>query len=218
MKSNAGLYSSCKTILIITLMIFLLPASLTFAMQPLDNSEMEDIYAGQGFARFTINDLPDDITEIDFWFNINTSQHTEIESLKLGWNERYEDGNPDPLYKWDHEWSNVEIGKPDEYFITEGLYFKAEFKDYETNSPRLMSLTFGVDYAKGDITADFKSFSGVINHPVSGPEFNRNENLGQGTLRVGVDETVRGGFELSINVYEPTYGFWMTFDNAQFTP
>lgn len=208
--------------LMITLMICLLPAPGICDMQSLDETEMDDIYA-EGFSEFTLTDLGGDNFRMNLWLNVNTAQYTEIETLKLGWHDQYDYKDPSPTFGWDHEWNNVEIGSgvaAANNFYTEGFYFRAEFADFsDPNLRQLKSVTYGVDYAKGDIHADFITYSGAIDDGDGTPEYNGHRlNLGPGTLTADWDNSTTGGFELSLSLDNPYAGYWMTFDNARFTP
>lgn len=196
--------------LMITLMVCLLPASGVCGMQSLNETEMDDIYA-EGFSEFTLTDNGGDDYTMKLWLNINTAQFTEIETLKMGWHDYRNPGTD----QWDQDWSNVQIGEgidTADNFVTQGFYFEAEFEDFSTNSRVLKSVTYGVDYAKGRIYADFDSFSGRLN---DGDHFN--ENLGTGYLGVNEDNS-GGGFRLTLNadITSPYVGYWMHFDNADF--
>jgi hypothetical protein len=197
--------------LIITLMVCLLPASGTCEMQSLNEAEMHDIYA-EGFSAFTLTPYGglNEHATMDLWFNINTAQYTTIETLKLGYHD-YNDPNP-PGLGWDHHWNTVRIGGPlpEDDFYTEGFYIRADFANFEDPINRqLKSVTYGVDIARGQIHADFESFSGIIG---ADPPLYR-ENLGPGTIQAAGG----GGFELSLSVTNTPYiGYWMTFEDSTF--
>jgi hypothetical protein len=208
--------------LFIAMTICLLPASGICDMQSLDEAEMHDIYA-EGFSEFTLNVDPvtDDAT-MRLWLNINTAQYTTIDTLKLGWHEGYNYKDPLPSFGWDHDWQNVSIGSSvasADNFKTEGFYFRAEFEDFNDDvNRRLKSITYGFDYAGGDITADFVSYTGTIDDGDGTPEYNGHRlALGEGTITADWDGN-RGGLELSLSIDNPYYGYWMTFENARFTP
>ncbi len=215
--------------LMITLMVCLLPASGLCDMQFLNETEMDDIYA-EGFSEFTLtrHGIGDADATMNLWLNINTAQYTEIETMKLGWHGQYNYKDPAPVFGWDHEWNNVKIGSGVESannFSTKGFYFRAEFEDFDAANRRLKSVTYGVDYAKGTISADFITYSGTIDDSGDGtPEYSGHRlNLGQGTITADWDDAGPSvpnpsKFELSLSMDNPYQGYWMTFTRARFTP
>jgi hypothetical protein len=218
MKHNDGLFHP----LLIALIIVLLPATGICGMQSLDESEMHDIYA-EGFSEFTLSrhGIGNADATMELWLNINTAQYTTIDTLKLGWHDQYNYKDPTPSFGWDHDWNNVSIGSsvdPADNFYTEGFYFKAEFEDFDDPTRRLKSVTYGFNYAKGDIHADFDSYTGTIDDGDGLPEYHGHRlNLGPGTITADWDDSRRGGLELSLSIDNPYAGYWMTFDNARFT-
>jgi hypothetical protein len=207
----------------IAMIICLFPVAGLSDMQSLDETEMHDIYA-EGFSEFTLSrhGIGNADATMELWLNINTAQYTTIDTLKLGWHDQYNYKDPDPNFNWDHDWRDVEIGsgvEPDNNFYTEGFYFRAEFENFDASNRRLKSVTYGFDYVKGDISADFVSYTGVIDDGDGSPEYHgHNMNLGQGSIRADWDNSNTGGLELALSIDNPYIGYWMTFENARFTP
>lgn len=195
--------------LIFTLMMCLLPAPGICEMQSLNEAEMHDIYA-EGFSEFTLTQHGIDDATMKLWLNVNTAQYTEIETLKLGYHDYRNPGT----HLWDQDWSYIRIGDgvdAADNFITQGFYFEAEFENFSANSRALKSVTYGVDYAKGRIHADFDSFSGTLN---DGNHFN--DNLGPGYIQADDSNNGLGGFRLTLSIDGPYVGYWMHFDDARF--
>jgi hypothetical protein len=209
------------------LMIFavmLIPGTALCELKALEDIELSEIYA-EGFSDFRINDLGGGITETVAWFNIHTYEYIEIESLKLGYHDEYDYKDPTPSFGWDQDWENVVIGTdyedPSTDFHAEGFYFAAEFENIDNPATReLKSFKFGVDYAQGDISADFINFSGTIDDSNDNtPEYNGHAlNLGNATITADPGNTGNGGFSISLSIDDYDKGYWVTFDNATVTP
>ena len=194
MKRTSGFFLP----LLIALTIFLSPASGICELAALNDTEMHDIYA-EGFSEFTMtrHGVGNADATMELWLNINTAQYTTIDTLKLGWHDQYDYKDPTPTFGWDHDWNNVSIGSsvdPNDNFYTEGFYFRAEFEDFDNATRRLTSVTYGFDYAKGDIHADFDSYTGTIDDGDGTPEYNGHRlNLGLGTIAADWDNSGAGG-------------------------
>lgn len=213
----------------IALIAIILPGIALCEMKALDDSELSGVYA-EGFADFRINDLGGGVTETVAWFNIHTYEYIEIDSLKLGYHDEYDYKNPTPSFGWDQNWEDVVIGTdyedPSTDFYAEGFYFAAEFENIDDPVNReLKSFTFGVEYAQGDISADFISFSGTIdNSNDNTPEYNGHAlNLGPVTItadpgNLGPLDPSTGGFAISLSIDDYDKGYWVTFDSAVVTP
>jgi hypothetical protein len=221
MTNKNVMYMICA----VAIFIILFPVTGLCQLKALDDAELSEIYA-EGFSSFAINPLPNGNDEAVAWFNINTYQFTEIDSLKLGYHDQYDYKDPTPGFAWDEDWTNVTIGSdytdPSKDFHTEGVYFKAEFSDINDPSIReLKSITFGADYVQGEITADFNSFSGTIDDSNNNtPEYNGHA-LNLGTKTITADPTKSGtGSEFSISLSIDGYdkGYWVTFTKATVTP
>jgi hypothetical protein len=194
-------------------------------LKHLEDGELSGIYA-EGFCDFQINSLGGTTSEAVARFQINTYQYTEIESLKLGWHDEYDYKDPNPGFGWDQDWTDVTIGSdytdPSTDFYTEGIFFKAEFENIDTPATRqLKSITFGADYVRGEISADFNSFSGTIDDSNDNtPEYN-GHRLNLGTKTITADPTSSGtGSEFSISFSIDGYdkGYWVNFTKATVTP
>jgi len=213
-------------IIVCAFIVLALPFNGFCELKALNDEEMTEIYA-TGFASFTINDLPGagNLSETEAWFNIKAYTFTEIDSLKLGYHNEYNYKDPTPVYQWDEDWENLQLGgdlnDPSQDFYGEGFYFKATFSNINDPATReLKSVKFGFDYVQGDISADFINFSGTINDGSGAPEYNGHTlNLGPVTITSdpgGADGT--GGMEISLNIENYDKGYWVTFDNAVVTP
>ncbi len=196
-------------------------------LQSLNDDELSGVYAKAGFTDFAINDLGGGISETYAWFNINTYQYTEIESLKLGYHDEYNYKDPTPGFAWDEDWENVVIGTdfedPSTDFRTEGMYFSAEFENIDDPATRqLKSITWGADDVYGDLTADFNSFSGTIdNSDNNTPEYNGHAlNLGTQTITAGDLNSDGDASEFSITLSLDGFqkGYWVTFTEATVAP
>jgi len=225
-------------------MIFILPVVL-FAFSPCGHCELEmmtdaelsGVYAQSfyndhtlsGFSNFIIEDFDGDGNKNTALaiFNIYTTTYMEIDSLKLGYHNQYDYKNPTPTYGWDQDWENIQIGgsyeDPSQDFQGSEYYLRAEFDDISNSSGRsLESIAFGANNVKGDISADFNSFSGMIdNSDDNTPEYNGHRlNLGNATISAG-DLNGDGDaseFEMSLSLDGPEKGYWVKFSEATVTP
>ncbi len=214
------LFLSCILITIV------LPVNGFCELKALDDNGLSDIYA-TGFTDFAINNLGGGISETYAWFNINTYQYTEIESLKLGYHDEYDYKDPNPGFAWDEDWENVVFGSdfedPSQDFRTEGVYFSAEFENIDDPTTRqLKSITWGANDAYGELSADFISYSGYIdNSDNNTPEYNGHGlNLGAQTITAGDFNSDSDASEFSITLSLDGFdkGYWVTFTEATVTP
>ena len=214
--------------LLIGFAAILIPGTAFCELQSLNDNELSGVYA-EGFADFSItHNAATGYDETLAWFNIHTYEYTEVESLKLGYHDKYDYKDPTPGFGWDEDWENVVIGSdyedPSKDFYAEGFYFKAEFENINNPATReLKGITFGADYARGEISADFINFSGTIDDSNNNtPEYNGHAlNLGTATITAdpsNLGPGVAGGFEISLSIDDYDKGYWVTFDNATVTP
>lgn len=210
--------------LLMGFVVMLIPGTALSELKALDDSELSGVYA-EGFSNFSYGTAINGNDYAEAWFNINTYEYTETESLKLGYHDEYDYKDPTPSFGWDEDWENVVIGTdyedPSTDFYAEGFYFRAEFTNINNPATReLKGITFGADYVQGDITADFNNFSGTIDDSNNNtPEYNGHAlNLGTATITADPGNTGTGGFEISLSIDDYDKGYWVTFENATVTP
>ncbi|NOY69032.1 MAG: hypothetical protein GXP53_06005 [Deltaproteobacteria bacterium] len=203
---------------------FLVPHNAYAQMKGMNNAQLSEVYA-EGFSKFTITSTGGIDTTYAL-FNIMTNSYIEIDSLKLGYHNKYDYKNPTPSYGWDEDWTNVQIGgaKTDASkdfhtnsgntagVVTDGVYFSADFTNINTPATReLKAIRIGATSVTGDISATFNSFSGTIDDSNDNtPEYNGHGlNLGTKTITATASK-----FELSLSIDGYDKGYWVTFTNA----
>jgi hypothetical protein len=183
--------------------VILTPSLCGAGMHELSDGEMAAVYA-QGFSSFTLStDTNTDISLATMSFpNISIGTYTQINQMAMGYYSK------SGTTAWDNNWTNVSLGTPGTDLIAQGLYIKAEFSGITNNGTRQLDyVQIGTTSLKGDISANFNSFSGTI----GGTTYNRT-NLGAQTITSTGD--INSGFNLSLAGSGSQKGFSFNFGSS----
>ena len=220
---------------ILAIALLVIPQAGFCELEAMSDAELSAVYAGSfgtnhpivGFSNFIINDLDDDLTETVAIFNVYTTTYMEVDSLKLGYHDEYDYKNPTPTEGWDQNWENIQIGgdyeDPSQDFQGRQYYLRAIFEDIDTPSSRSLEyIAFGANDVSGEISANFISFSGMIdNSDDNTPEYNGHRlNLGNATITAGDlnNDGDASEFEISLSLDGFDKGYWVKFSEATVTP
>jgi len=186
------------------------------SMVQMNDNELSNVTAA-GFSSFT---LQDGVTRA--YLDIQSSTFTEIQSLKLGYYDCIGDGTG---FGWDQDWTNVSLGSATQDLQCNGLYIQANFTNIANSATRVLnSLTVGTPSMTGPISANFNSFSGLIETGGSpGTENTQGTagtvvfqgyraNLGQSTIT-----STNSEFYMQLSVSGPQKGWYFYWNNATLT-
>lgn len=171
-------------------------------MLQLCDEDLSSVHAS-GFSNFSVtNGIATAL------LNINGSTYTEIDSMKLGYYNRGSNG-------WDEDWTNVDIGTSSTDVTFTGFYMEAKFTNIDNPATRTLDyVRIGTPELKGDVTAEFNSFTG----DVGGSSYVRTDFTVLGgatpTSTITNNGAPNGGFFLEL---DRTTGFRMVFNNSTIT-
>ena len=182
----------------------IVPPSLSIAgMHELSDREMAAVYA-RGFSSFSLTtDAYGNSLATMTFPNITIGTYTQINQMAMGYYPI------NGTTAWDNNWTSVSLGTPSTDLIAQGLYIEAGFSGDMTNpaTRQLQYIRIGTTSLKGDVSANFQSFSGTI----GGTTYNRT-NFGAKTITSTGD--INSGFNLSLAGSGSQMGFSFNFGSS----
>jgi len=145
LRQTLGMSWFVLSVLFLWTLVFAAPASA--ALKPMQETEMKNATAQQGFTQFVMGK-----DTARMFLDIHIETYTTIDAFSGGWYKKKGSTG------WDQKWSNVSIGNSvNETMTIDGLVLIADF-DKKNNLQRVV---FGSNRLQGDLSADFTSYSGT---------------------------------------------------------